>query len=66
VELEEAFIGVGGGECVVLLNNAILQVNKHDYWRWLLDPIHGYSVRGTYRFLTSADEPLIGVAINNV
>jgi len=53
-------------ECVVLLNNVILQVNTSDSWRWLLNPIHGYSVRGTYRFLTSADEPLHGVAVNNV
>jgi hypothetical protein len=53
-------------ECVVLLNNVILQVNRLDSWRWLLDPIHGYSVRGTYRFLTSADEPLNGVAVYNV
>jgi hypothetical protein len=53
-------------ECVVLLNNIILQVNRSDSWRWMLDPIHGYSVHGTYSFLTSADEPLHDVAVNNV
>jgi len=48
------------------LNNVILQDNIQDSWRWLLDPIHGYSIRGTYRFLTSVDEPLVGGANNNV
>ena len=53
-------------ECVALLNNVILQVNIQDSWKWLLDPIHSYSVRGTHRFLTSTDEPMIGVVDNNV
>ncbi|XP_024640667.1 uncharacterized protein [Medicago truncatula] len=43
-------------ECVNLLNNIILQVNSQDNWCWLLDPIHGYSVSGTYRFLTSFED----------
>lgn len=45
-----------GRECVVLLHNIVLQENVHDAWRWLLDPIHGYSVRGAYRFLTTSGE----------
>ena len=35
-------------ECTVLLNNVILQVNIKDHWRWLLGPIHGYSVSGNF------------------
>ncbi|XP_024640744.1 uncharacterized protein [Medicago truncatula] len=45
-------------ECYVLLYNIVLQENVHDAWRWLLDPIQGYSVRGAYRFLTTTGEPL--------
>jgi len=33
---------------------------------WLLDPIHGYSVRETYCFLTSVDEPMADGEDNNV
>jgi len=40
-------------ECSILLSNTVLQDNVHDVWRWLLDPIHGYSVRGAYHFLTT-------------
>ena len=53
-------------ECVVLLNNVILQDNIQDFWRWMVDPIHGYSVHGTYRFLTFAIEPVTESEINNV
>jgi hypothetical protein len=45
-------------ECANLLNNVILQETLQDHWRWLLDPIHGYSVSGTYRFLTSLEDPV--------
>lgn len=37
----------------MLLHNIVLHDNVYNTWRWLLDPIHGYSVRGSYRFLTS-------------
>ncbi|XP_039683490.1 uncharacterized protein [Medicago truncatula] len=30
-----------------------MEETVHDKWRWLLDPIHGYSVRGVYTFLSS-------------
>ena len=39
-------------ECSVLLHNIVLQVNVYDTWQWLLDPIHGYSVRGAYHYFT--------------
>jgi len=29
-----------------------------DRWRWLLDPVLGYTVKGAYHLLTSVDEPL--------
>jgi len=40
----------------MLLHNIVLQDQLLDRWRWLLDPIHGYSVKGTYHFLTSVDD----------
>jgi len=32
-----------------------LQDHVLDRWRWVLDPIVGYSVNGTYQYLTRAD-----------
>ena len=49
-------------ECVGLLNNFVLQDNIQDHWRWLLDPVHGYTVKGTYRFLTTTDDRVADVA----
>jgi hypothetical protein len=46
-------------DCVNLLNNVILHENLQDHWRWLLDPVHGYSVSGTYRFLTSLEDQVV-------
>jgi hypothetical protein len=43
-------------ECSVLLHNLVFQENVQDTWTWLLDPRHGYSVRGAYRFLTTAGD----------
>jgi hypothetical protein len=40
-------------ECSALLSNIVLQENAHDFWRWLLDPSHGYTIREAYRFLTN-------------
>jgi len=45
-------------ECLVLLHNIVLQENVEDTWRWLLDPIHGYSAQGAYRFLTTSADVL--------
>jgi len=42
-------------ECSVLLHNIVLQENTVDRWRWLIDLINGYSVSGTYHFLTMAE-----------
>ncbi|XP_024628771.1 uncharacterized protein [Medicago truncatula] len=53
-------------ECLVLFHNIVLQENVEDTLRWLLDPIHGYSVRGAYRFLTTSVDrfPLVsGLAL---
>ena len=35
-------------ECSVLLFNVVLQDVIIDRWKWLLDPVNGYSVKGTY------------------
>jgi len=40
-------------ECCVLLNNFVLLDNVNDKWRWLLDPVNGYSVKVFYRHITS-------------
>ena len=45
-------------ECSSLMRNVILQDHIHDRWWWLLDPIDGYSVKGTYHYLTATDVPL--------
>jgi len=37
-----------------MLHNVVFQESSTDTWRWLLDPIHGYTVRGTYHFLTTS------------
>ena len=42
-------------ECATLLSDIVLQDTIIDMWRWILDPIQGYSVRGTYQYLTSSD-----------
>ncbi|XP_024636253.1 uncharacterized protein [Medicago truncatula] len=48
----------GVRDCVNLLHNIVLQDNIQDQWRWLLDPIHGYTVKGTYCFLTNTEVPV--------
>jgi len=44
-------------ECAAILHNIVLQDNISDRWRWLLDPIHGYTVKGTYHFLSTMEAP---------
>ena len=39
-------------ECVAVLSNIILQDTVHDSWSWSLDPVHGYSVKAAYRYIT--------------
>lgn len=53
-------------ECSALLHHIVLQEHTLDRWKWLLDLVHGYSVKGTYHFLTSVDEPLARGLFNNV
>ena len=43
-------------ECSILLHNNVLQDNVHDTWRWQLDLVHGYSVRESYRYITSSGD----------
>jgi len=43
-------------ECFMLFHNIVFQKHVEDTWQWLLDLIHGYSVRGAYRFLTTSTE----------
>jgi len=45
-------------ECSSLLCSIVLQDHVFDRWRWGLDPINGYSVKGTYQFLTLSDTSL--------
>jgi len=40
-------------QCASVLHNVVLQDHIIDRWRWLLDPINGYSVEGTYSYLTA-------------
>jgi len=40
-------------KCASLLHNVVLQDNILDKWWWILDPIHGYSVKGTYTYLST-------------
>jgi len=37
------------------VHNVVLQENTIDRWRWSLDPIHGYSVKGVYTYLSTAN-----------
>jgi len=53
-------------ECITLLDNVVLQVNIQDHWRWLLDPVHGYFVCGTYRYLTTFEEQVVDGAFIDV
>ncbi|XP_024628726.1 uncharacterized protein [Medicago truncatula] len=41
-------------QCTSLLQNVVLQDHIIDRWRWILNPIHGYSVKGTYSYLTAS------------
>ena len=44
-------------ECAFLLHNVVLQDHILDRWRWMLDLINGYSVKGTYTYLTTPNVP---------
>jgi hypothetical protein len=45
-------------ECMAFLLDVSLVPNVSDVWVWIPNPVGGYSVRGAYDFLTSADTHL--------
>ena len=45
-------------ECSLLLHNTVLRANVTDKWKWHLDPIHGYSVRSAYCFITNSRDQM--------
>ena len=53
-------------ECSFLLHNIVLQDTVSDNWRWLLDPIHGYSVREAYRFITHSGDMVDRTFVDDV
>ena len=53
-------------ECSLLLHNTVLQVNVHDTWRWHLDPVHGYSMRESYRFISNTADKLERTGVEDV
>jgi len=53
-------------ECSFLLHNIVLQDNAHDSWRWHLDPVYGYSVRASYRFITENGDMLDRTLVDDV
>jgi len=53
-------------KCTVLLQDIVLQDNTSNRWRWLLDTINGYSIKGTYHYLTSADTPPDRVLLDDI
>jgi len=53
-------------ECFEELHNIVLQVDVTDKWRWLLDHVHGYSVRESYRFITNSGAQVDRSLVNDV
>jgi len=53
-------------ECSEVLHIIVLKVEVTDSWSWLLDPVHGYSVRDSYRFLTTSDEQVDRSLVDDV
>ena len=45
-------------ECSSLQCDIAFQVSTSDRWRWVLDPISSYSVKGTYKYLTLPTTPV--------
>ena len=44
--------------CSFLLHDIVLQDRVSDRWRWLLDPVASFSVKGTYQYITTSVDPL--------
>ena len=53
-------------ECCALLHDVVLQDYSIDRWKWLLDPVFGYTVKGVYQLFTSVDEPPASDILDNV
>jgi len=53
-------------ECSAVLHNIVLQVDVTDTWRWILDPVHGYSVWESYRFITTSGEQVDRRSVDDV
>ena len=53
-------------ECSDMFHNIVLPVDVTDSWRWLLDPVHGYSVRDPYRFLTNSGDQVDRSLVDDV
>ena len=53
-------------ECSAMSHNFVLQDNVHDTWRWQLDPIRGYSVRESYRYITNLDVMIDRTLVDDV
>jgi len=45
-------------DCATLLSDIVLQENILDRWRWVPDLINGYTVQGTYQYLTSSNSSM--------
>jgi len=48
---------LGSTNFSTLLHDIVLQDHTIDRWRWFLDPVLGYTVKGAYHLLTSVEEP---------
>jgi len=44
-----------------MLLHIVLQVDSEDSWRWILDPVAGYTVSGAYRVLTLGVPPTMHI-----
>jgi hypothetical protein len=69
VESDASVVCVGRRELegvFFLLHTTVLQDDVHDTWRWQLDPVHGYSVRESYRFITNTGDMLDRTLVDDV
>jgi len=44
-------------ECSALLHDIVLHDHTSDRWKWLLDHVYSYTMKGAYHLLASVDEP---------
>jgi len=44
-----------------MLLHVVLEVDSDDSWRWIPDPVVGYTVSGAYRVLTSGSPPTMHI-----